>query len=95
MKINELSDYQVLNDVAEIILSVDFPPEVMEQHKLVSTTVFVSYNLEGKLEDMSLADEGFSTNLELTEEESQVVKDYIEKHGLEKELMKRIQEANH
>ena len=94
MKINGLSTYQVLEEIADIVLSVELSEADKKEYELVSTTVWVPYDLKGNYVQSSIADEGLRVELQLTSEELSQVLTYIEDNGLKKELLQQINERS-
>lgn len=90
MKINGLSTYQILEETADIALSVEFPKETVQKYELTAATVWVTYDLEGNFRHIEVAAEGVPVSFELNPPELKQVADYILENKLEDELMKRI-----
>lgn len=93
MKINGLATYQIVDENADIALSVEFTKEEMKEYDLNSTTVWVTYDLNGNYRQSSIADEGIAVELQLTSEELQQVLKYIDDNGLKSELLRQINHA--
>lgn len=91
MKINGLATIQVLDEIADIVLSVEFPKKEIEEYNLISTTVWVTYDLEGNYLQSEIADEGISCNLYLEEHELELIKSYIVENDLKAKMMDKIQ----
>ena len=91
MKINGLATIQRLEEIVDIVLSVEFPKEEVEEYNLISTTVWVTYDLEGNYLQSEIADEGISCNLYLEEHELELIKSYIEENNLKAKMMNLFQ----
>jgi hypothetical protein len=91
MTINGLAEFQVLEDTADIILSVEFSEETKRRHELISTTAFVTYDHNGNLQNIDLCDEGITSALKFTEDEKRDLLKYVEVNNLKDQLMEKIQ----
>lgn len=92
--INGLAGFHIDQPLPEIILNVAFPPEIMNEYELTSTTVFATFNQEGTFQQASLAENGIPSPLLLTEEEHQAIELYIYKNKFAEQLLKELDQKN-
>lgn len=90
--IKGLAGFQTDQPLPEIVLNVEFPPEIMEEYNLTSTTVFATFDQEGTFQQASLAENGIPSSLLLTEEEHQAIELYIHKNKLSEQLSSELEQ---
>lgn len=90
MEILGVATYQVLEEIADLVLSVEFSKDEIAEYELTATTIWLTYDLKGNFMVSSIADEGIAVELELTQEELNQALDYVEANGLKEELLKQI-----
>ncbi|MEJ1518250.1 hypothetical protein ACWKTZ_24355 [Bacillus cereus] len=94
MKLSEKASYQVVEEIADIILGVEFSEEDIKKYGLVSTSIFVSYDLEGNFQCTSICGEGLTVDWCLTDEELKQLFQHIDENGFKDELLKQINEPS-
>ncbi|GAB6552160.1 hypothetical protein bcgnr5378_05120 [Bacillus cereus] len=90
LKLSEKATYQIVEEIADIIIGVDFPQEDVETYGLVSTSIFVSYDLEGNFQCTSICGKGLTVDWCLTDEELEQLFNHIDENGFKDELLKEI-----
>lgn len=90
LNLNKKAIYQVVEEIADIIIGVEFPQEDVEKYGLVSTSVFVSYDLEGNFLCTSICGEGLTSDWCLTDEELEQLFNHIDENEFKDELLKQI-----
>ncbi|WP_336769730.1 hypothetical protein [Bacillus bombysepticus] len=90
LNLSKKATYQVVEEVADIIIGVEFPQEDVEKYGLVSTSIFVSYDLEGDFQCTSICGDGLTSDWCLTDEELEQLFNHIDENGFKDELLKQI-----
>lgn len=91
-------EFQITDEFADIILSIKASEEYIEKYDFIesndTTTLFMTFDLQGNYKHHSICDEGIPVDLILGEEELGEVFDYIYSNNLKEKLIEEILNSN-